>query len=65
MTSLLNRSAVKKFILAKIKSMRPGMEKQITRVSQEALDNYEARLKAVIESDIMILPTLGKTYKCP
>jgi len=53
----------KKIILAKIAALRPGMEKQITRVSKESLDNYEARLRAMIESDIMILPSVGHTYK--
>jgi len=63
MSNLINRSAVKKYILAKIKSERPGMEKKITRVSQSAIDEYEARLKNWIESDIMSLPSIGKTFK--
>jgi hypothetical protein len=63
LNNLLNRSSTKKFIIAKITSLRPGMEKQITRVSKEALDNYEARLRAMIESDIMIHPSLGKTFR--
>lgn len=64
MNNLLNRSSTKKFIIAKITSLRPGMEKQITRVSKEALDNYEARLRAMIESDIMIHPSKGRTFQC-
>lgn len=63
MSNLLNRSAVKKFILAQIKAMRPGMEKQLTRVSIQALDDYEARLRVIIKSDIMTHPTLGKTFR--
>jgi len=63
MSSLLNRSALKKFILAKIAALRPGMEKRITRVSSEALDNYEAKLKNSIEIDIHKHPSIGKTFK--
>ena len=63
MSSILNRQAAKKFILAKIKQLRPGMEKQLTRVSKSALDNYEARIRILIENDIMIHPTLGKTFR--
>lgn len=60
--NLLNRSSTKKFILAKIAALRPGMEERITRVSGKALDNYEARLKSMIEIDIMKHPSIGKTY---
>jgi hypothetical protein len=62
MSSLLNKSAVKKFILAKIASLRPGMEKQLTSVSSEALNKLEIRLKNWIESDIMHHPSKGKRY---
>jgi len=62
MSSLLNRSAVKKFIIAKLASLRPGMEKELTSVSKEALDKLEARLRVWIESDIMHHPSRGKRY---
>jgi len=48
--------------LAKIAALRPGMEERIHRVSSKALDNYEARLRAIIESDIMSHPSVGKTF---
>jgi len=48
--------------LAKIEALRPGMEERITRVSTKALDRYEARIRAMIESDIMAHPSLGKTF---
>lgn len=60
--NLLNRSSTKKFILAKIAALRPGMEERITRVSGKALDNYEAKLRAIIEIDIIKLPSIGKTF---
>ena len=61
MSNLINTSATKKFILAKIQALRPGMP--LTRVSKEALDNYEAKLRVWIESDIMRHPSIGKTFK--
>lgn len=58
---LLNRAETKRFILAKIQSMRPGMP--LERVSGEALEWYEARLRAWIISDVAKHPTIGKTFK--
>lgn len=60
--NLLNKKGVKTFILSKIKALRPGMEKQLTRVSSQALEDYEGRLRSMIESDIMTHPAKGKTY---
>lgn len=62
MSHLLNRSQMKKFILAKIAQLRPGMEKELTRVSTKSLDDYEARLRIIIESDIMTHPSIGRTF---
>ncbi len=62
MSKLINRSQIKVFIKAKLAVLRPGMEDQLTRVSKKALDNYEARLRLMIESDIMTHPTIGKTF---
>lgn len=60
MSSILNQSATKKFILAKFKSMRPGMP--ITRVSQDSIEKLEARLRAIIIEEVRRHPTLGKTF---
>lgn len=62
MSSLINKSGIKKFILAKIAQLRPGMEKQLTRVSNKAIDKYEAELKNRIEYDIMTHRSVGKTF---
>jgi len=62
MSNLLNRSQIKVFIRAKLAAMRPGMEDKLTRISKRALDNYEARLRIMIEDDIMTHPTIGKTF---
>jgi hypothetical protein len=61
MTSLINREATKRFILAKVKSMRPGMP--ISRVSGDAMDHYEARLRAWIVEDVRRHASVGKTFK--
>lgn len=61
MSSLLNQSATKKFILAKFKSMRPGMP--ITRVSQESLDKLEAKLRVWIVNEVEVHPSIGVTFK--
>lgn len=58
---LLNQAETKRFILAKIQSMRPGMP--LDRVSKDALDWYEARLRAWIIEDVEKHPTIGKTFK--
>jgi len=62
MSHLVNRSQIKVFIRAKLAVLRPGMEDQLTRVSRKALDNYEARLRLMIEDDIMGHPSIGKTF---
>ena len=61
MSSILNQAATKKFILAKFKSMRPGMP--ITRVGQESLEKLEARLRAWIIEEVQRHPSIGKTFR--
>ncbi len=61
MASLLNKSQTKKFILAKFQSLRVGMP--ITRVSEEALERLEARLRAWIIEEVKSHPTIGKTFR--
>lgn len=63
MSSILNQVATKKFILAKFKSMRPGMP--ITRVSKQALDNIEAQIRAIIVFEVERHPSVGKTFMMP
>jgi len=58
---LINRTATKRYILDKLKSKRPFLG--LTRVSKEALDIYEARLRDMIIRDIDIHPAVGKTFK--
>ena len=62
MPTLINKSATKKFILAKFKSIRPGMP--IRRVSNESLEKLEAKLRAWIIEEVKIHPSIGVTFKC-
>lgn len=57
---LLNKSAVKQFILEYLKSKRPHL--RIGRVSKKALDHYEALLTNRIMADVFSHPTKGKTF---
>lgn len=61
MASLLNKSQTKKFIIAKFRSMRPGMP--IERVSESALEKLEARLRAWIVDEVEKHPSIGITFK--
>ncbi len=57
--SLINRKALRRFIIDKAQAMRPGM---FTRVSGKALDEYEARIRAWVIDDIQRHPSIGKTF---
>ena len=61
MSSLINKKHVKMFILEKIASMRPGWK--ATRVSKEAMDALEAKLKSIIVAQVSAHPTKGITFK--
>lgn len=58
--NLTNRAGLKKFILLRFSEIRAFSMKQ---VSSEALDNYEAKLRLMIEEDIRSHPSIGKTFK--
>lgn len=61
MSSLINRKAVKSFILAKIQALRPGLD--MNRVSGDAFTYFENLLKVKIEESIKSHPSIGKTFK--
>lgn len=61
MSSLLNHTRTKKFILAKFENLRPGMP--IKRVSKESLEKIEARLRAWIIEEVKRHPSIGVTFK--
>ena len=58
---LICESHVKDFILLKAKRLRTGWKCQ--RVSQQALDAIEAKLRAIVIDSIKRHPTVGKTFK--
>ena len=58
--NLLNKTNTKKFILAKVESMRPGWK--CTRVSSEALEMLEAKFRVMIIRMVESHPTKGQTF---
>jgi hypothetical protein len=61
MASLINQSAVKKYLLDSAKRLRPGWE--CKQISKEAIDyiNYKTRLYC--DNLVKAHPTKGKTLK--
>jgi len=60
-TSLLNRAAIKRHVLATAKQTRPHLG--LTRVSAEGLDAIEAAVRRTIEDMLHAHPSVGKTFK--
>jgi hypothetical protein len=60
MSGLLNRTAVRAFVLETFRRERPGME--MSRVDPATIDWYETYLRSVIRDDVMRHPTRGKTF---
>ena len=63
LTKLINRTEAKRRVLAMCEATRPTCE--FSRVSNEYLDNLEARLMGMIEGDIHRHPSIGKTFGGP
>jgi len=61
MANVLNRKAVKKYILERCKVARPGWPCE--RIGKQALDDMEAFVLNKINQSIHKHPTVGKTYK--
>ncbi len=58
---LINKSEVKKHILAKAKQYRLGWDCQ--RVSAHALEQINAMVSAMLTKMVRSHPTVGKTFK--
>jgi hypothetical protein len=58
--SLLNRSRTRDYILQRFGVTRPHMG--IGRVSKQALDDIEAKLKLMINGAVSNYPSIGKTF---
>lgn len=65
MSSVINRAAIKKMVLAEVQTKRPHLG--ITRVSKEAVDRYVSvgiqSILTILDADIHSHPTIGKTFK--
>lgn len=61
MSSLLNTEHTKQFILYKTQRLRPGWD--CTRVSKEAIEQIEAKLRVMIIQMVESHPTVGKTFR--
>jgi len=59
MSSLLNKSEVRKYILDTWQATRSW---PLTRVSSAAVEEIEGRLKHLIDSMIQTHPSVGKTF---
>jgi len=58
--SLINKSELKKYILAKIEATRFGWD--ATRVAGNVAEKVEATLKVLIDNHVHSHPTMGKTF---
>ena len=58
--SLLNRKAIKEYILKVCEQKRKGWE--CTRVSKQAIDEIDAFLKYKISESVHRHPSVGKTF---
>lgn len=60
-SSLICESHLRKYIMQKVGRMRP--EWDCKKISKEAIDKFEAKLRARVIDSIRKHPTLGKTFK--
>ncbi len=59
--SVINRAAMKKYILATAEAIRPGWD--CKQVSAAALDKIEAFVRIKVRASVRMQPTKGKTFK--
>ncbi len=59
-TSILNRKAIRNYIIKTCEAKRRGW--QCTRVSKQAIDEIEAYLKNKIRESLHRHPSVGKTF---
>ena len=58
--SVINRVAMKKYILATAEAIRPGWD--CKRVSASALNEIEAFVRTRVRQSVRMQPTKGKTF---
>jgi hypothetical protein len=64
MSNLFNNSALKKFLLERIKTVNPGRGDKFTQVSAQAITDLDARFRVVIDGYLRA-QTTGKTITTP
>lgn len=60
-SSPLNRTETRRLILARLEVIRPALVGKMTRVGDETFTTLEARLRCMIDAELRVLPTVGKT----
>lgn len=63
MENTINRAAVQRMILARLEVIRPALHGKLTRVSGDSLNWLESRLQNIIDSELRIHPSRGKTIQ--
>jgi hypothetical protein len=61
MSRLVNRTEVKRYLLERAKLMRPALG--MKRVSNEAVNSLESRLRMMADELIRQHPSMGRTIK--
>jgi hypothetical protein len=61
MTCLINKAAVKKYLIERSKQLRPGHP--FTRVSAESLVELDSLLRSICDSAIRRQPACGTTIR--
>jgi hypothetical protein len=64
MSNLFNNSALKKYMLERIKVVNPGRGDKFTRVSADAIVDLDARFRGVVDAYLRA-QTTGKTITTP
>lgn len=57
---LINHVRIRRLILDLCERRLPG---RFQRVSRQAIEHYEARLRAWIEHDVQTHPSIGRTFR--
>jgi hypothetical protein len=60
---MLNKKRVRKYILAAWRIRRLGCTVKMTRVSAEAMETIEAKLRNMIDGMIDSHPSVGQTFR--
>ena len=62
-SSLICRTAVKKYTFSILPDVRPGCEGKMTRISEDFYILLEAKVRAAIANHLRCMPSAGKTIR--